>query len=147
MTKLEHFKENLSNFSKKISQIQNINLWNVFGASMITCGIKLNNFGSILLWNDPFGSKCHIPMLQSPVCPPPWRGVLKKQKFSKLVIEPKLLNMIYRTHKKRAKSKKWALYLKNWASYGNFHGSRWDKISLSQIFQISISRWVFEIGV
>ena len=26
LTKLEHFKENLSNFSKKLSQIQNINL-------------------------------------------------------------------------------------------------------------------------
>ena len=38
---------------------------------MITFGIKLNNFGSIWVWNDPFGSKCHIPLCQSPVCPPP----------------------------------------------------------------------------
>ena len=45
--------------------------------------------------------------------PTPSEGVLKKWKFSKLVIEPKLLNMIYRTHKKRNKSKIWALYLKN----------------------------------
>ena len=52
------------------------------------------------------------------------RGVLKKWKFLKLVIQPKLLNMIYRTHKKRNKSKIWALYLKNWASYGNFCESR-----------------------
>ena len=77
---------------------------------------------------------------------PPSEGVLKKWKFSKLVIEPKLLNMIYRTHKKRNKSKIWALYLKNWASYGNFCESRKDKISETQIFQISISRWIFEIG-
>ena len=76
----------------------------------------------------------------------PWRGVLKKQKNSKLVIDTKLQNMICRTHKKRTKSKKWALYLKNWTSYGNFFGSRWDKILLYQIFQISISIWVFEIG-
>ena len=41
----------------------------------------------------------------------PSEGVLKKWKFWKLVIEPKLLNMIYRTHKKRNKSKIWALYL------------------------------------
>ena len=38
---------------------------------MITFGIKLNNCGSIWLWNDIFGSKCNIPMFQSPVCPPP----------------------------------------------------------------------------
>ena len=37
---------------------------------MITLGIKLNNFGPIWLWNDLFGLKCHIPMLQSPV----WGG-------------------------------------------------------------------------
>ena len=85
LTKLEHFKENLSNFSKKISQIQNINLWNVFGVTMITFAIKLNNFGSIWLWNDLFGLKCHIPMFQSPVCtpppPPPTRRV--ERNFSK----------------------------------------------------------------
>ena len=61
---------NLSNFSKKISQIQNMNLWNIFGVTMITFAIKLNNFGSIWLWNDLFGLKCHIPMFQSPV----WGG-------------------------------------------------------------------------
>ena len=92
LTKLEHFKENLSNFSKKISQIQNINLWNVFGATMINFGIKLNNFGSIWLWNDLFGSKCHIPMFQSPVCPPPYLG--KSPKFSCFLIMTPPLRLI-----------------------------------------------------
>ena len=40
---------------------------NVFGATMINFGIKLNNFGSIWLWNYLFGSKCHIPMFQGRV--------------------------------------------------------------------------------
>ena len=62
---------------------------------------------------------------------PPSEGVLKKWKFSILVIEPKLQNMIYRTHKKRNKSKIWALYLKNWASYGNFCKSRVGEISIT----------------
>ena len=46
-----------------------------------------------------------------------------------------------------SKSKRWPLYLKNWASYSNFRRSRYNNISLSQNFQISISQWVFEIGV
>ena len=71
LTILELFKENLWKFSKKISQTQNKNLWNLFGATLMILSIKLNNFGSILLWNDLFGLKCHIPMFQSPVCPPP----------------------------------------------------------------------------
>ena len=45
-----------------------------------------------------------------------------------------------------AKSKRWALYLKNWVSYGDFRRSRYDKISLSPNFQMSISHWNFEIG-
>ena len=70
LTQLEHFKENLLNASKKISQIQNINYWNIFGASLTILSYILNFFGFIRLWNDPFGSKCHTPMFQSPVCPP-----------------------------------------------------------------------------
>ena len=70
LTKLDHFKENLSSFSKKISEIQNINLW-IVGVTMITFATKLNNFGSIWLWNYLHGLECHIPMFQSPVCPPP----------------------------------------------------------------------------
>ena len=68
LAKLEHSKQNLSNASKKTSEIQNINIWNVFGPTLRILSIKLNNFGSILLWNDPFGAKCH--MFQSPV----WGG-------------------------------------------------------------------------
>ena len=41
-----------------------------FWATIITLGIKLNNFWSIWLWNDLFGLKCHIPLFQSPV----WGG-------------------------------------------------------------------------
>ena len=70
LTILELFKENLWKFSKKISQTQNKNLWNLFGATLMILSIKLNNFGSTWLWNDLFGSKCHIPMFQSPV----WGG-------------------------------------------------------------------------
>ena len=70
LIKLEHFKENLWKYSKEISQIQNINLWNVFGATMMILSINLNGFWFTWLWNDLFGSKCHIPMFQSPV----WGG-------------------------------------------------------------------------
>ena len=59
---------------------------------------------------------------------PPRRGVLKKWKFLRLVVEPKLLNMICRTYKEMTKSRRWTLYLKNWASCSNFRGSRYDKI-------------------
>ena len=72
LTKLEHCKENLWNFSKKISQIHSINLWNIFGATVMILSVKLNNFGFIWLWNDLFGLKCHIAMFQSPVCVCVW---------------------------------------------------------------------------
>ena len=55
--------------------------------------------------------------------------------------------MIFRAHNKRTKSNRWPLYLKNWASYSNFRRSRYNNISLSQNFKISISQLVFEIGV
>ena len=35
---------------------------------MMNLRMKFNKFGSILLYNDLFKSKCHIPMSQSPVC-------------------------------------------------------------------------------
>ena len=76
---------------------------------------------------------------------PPRRVVLKKRNFFKSLVEPRLLNIIFRANKKKTKSKRWPLYLKNWASYGNFHRPRYNKISLSQNFRISISRWIFEI--
>ena len=54
------FEENLSNTT--------INLWIVYGATMMILSIILNNLRFIWLWNDLFGSKCHMPMFQSPVC-------------------------------------------------------------------------------
>ena len=50
LTILELFKENLWNFSKKISQTQNINLWNVLGATMMIWVSNWIIFG-------PFGSE------------------------------------------------------------------------------------------
>ena len=44
LPKLDHFKEILSEFSKKISEIQNMNIFNVFGATVMILSIKLNNF-------------------------------------------------------------------------------------------------------
>ena len=56
-------KGNISKSSKKISQIQK------FGATLMILSIKLNDSGSIWLWNNLFGLKCHIPLLQIPVSP------------------------------------------------------------------------------
>ena len=53
------------------------------------------------------------------------RGVLKNEMF-----ETWFINI-------------WALYRKNWASYVNCCRSRFEKISLSQTFQISRSPWFF----
>ena len=77
--------------------------------------------------------------------PPRSEGVIKNWKFSKFVIEPKVLKMIFRAQKKRAKSKRWPMYLKHWASYGIFCRSRCNKISSSYNFQISISQWILEL--
>ena len=73
----------------------------------------------------------------------------------KLVLEPKLQNMISYKQKDKKKSKRWALYLKNWPSYGYFHESTqskmvkgwyigetgWDFI-IWQCEEIEISLWV-----
>ena len=74
-----------------------------------------------------------------------WRGVPKKWIFFNLVLEPKLLNMISYKQKDKIKSKRWAMYLKNWPSYG-FHKSSQGKISISPSFQISKSHQVSEIS-
>ena len=76
---------------------------------------------------------------------PPAEGVMKIEVIAKLVVEPNLQNMNFKTHKNKTKSKRWALYLKIWASYGNFCESRLDEISISQNFQILKSRSIFEI--
>ena len=56
-----------------------------------------------------------------------WPVGEKKLKFWKFVGEPKLQNMIFKAHKNKAKSKRWALYLQNWASYGTFCDATWGK--------------------
>ena len=50
--------------------------------------------------------------------PTPLEGGTKKWKFLELLIEPRLLNIIFRANKKRTKSKRWPTYPKNLASYG-----------------------------
>ena len=76
--------------------------------------------------------------------PPPRRGVLKKWKFWKVVGEPKLQNMIFKAHKNKAKSKRWALYLENWASYDTFRVATWGENLYQTRFsnlKISVSFW------
>ena len=53
--------------------------------------------------------------------------------------------MNFKTQKNKTKSKRWALYLKIWASYANFCESRLDEISIFQNFEILKSRLIFEI--
>ena len=75
---------------------------------------------------------------------PPRRGVLKKWKFWKVVGEPKLQNMIFKAHKNKAKSKRWALYLENWASYDTFRVATWGENLYQTRFsnlKISVSFW------
>ena len=89
LAKLEHFKGNLSNFPREISQNQNINLLNVFGVTVMILSIRLKDFGSIWLLNYIFGSKCNTPMFLSSVCPPCGLRVNKKSgnPFLLLVID------------------------------------------------------------
>ena len=75
-----------------------------------------------------------------------WRGVLKKWKILKLILEPKSQNMICCRHKNKTKSKRWALNLKNWASYGYFLELSRGEISISSNFQILKSRSNFKIS-
>ena len=75
---------------------------------------------------------------------PPWGRVYKNWGNLKIV-EHKLQNMNFKTHRNKIKSKRWALYLKIWASYGNFCESRLDEISISQNFEILKSRSIFKI--
>ena len=50
---------------------------------MMILSIKFNNFGSIQLCNDLFGSKCHI---QSSVCPPPQPSQLANRQPAQAVL-------------------------------------------------------------
>ena len=58
--------------------------------------------------------------------------------------EPKLQNMIFKAHKNKAKSKRWALYLENWASYDTFRVATWGENLYQTRFsnlKISVSFW------
>ena len=70
---------------------------------------------------------------------PPGEGGIKIEVVENIFVEPKLLNMNFETHKNKTKSKRWALYLKIWVSYGNFCETRLGKISISQNFEISLN--------
>ena len=61
-----------------------------------------------------------------------------------MVGEPKLQNMIFKAHKNKAKSKRWALYLENWASYDTFRVATWGENLYQTRFsnlKISVSFW------
>ena len=106
-----------------------------FKTSWLFINVKNEDFAKIWIWN-------FYPT-------PPWRGVLKIWNFQKLVIEHNLLNMIFLSHKKRTKSKIWVLYLKNWASYGNFSASTKGKNLVILKFSnlnISVNFWDFSLN-
>ena len=54
---------------------------------------------------------------------PSWRGGIKIEVIKKLVRDQMLLNMIFKANKNKNKSRRWVVYLKNWASYGDFRES------------------------
>ena len=71
-------------------------------------------------------------------------GGIKNEAIEKLVRELKLQNMIFKAHKNKAKSKRWALYLENWASYGTFCDATWGENLYQARFsnlKISVSFW------
>ena len=74
-----------------------------------------------------------------------WRGGIKIEVIKKLVGDPMLLNMIFKANKNKKKSRRWVVYLKNWASYGDFRESSRTKSQFLKKIQISKSRSVFEI--
>ena len=77
---------------------------------------------------------------------PPEEGGIKNEVIEKLARELTLQNMIFQTHKNKAKSKRWALYLQNWASYMTFCELTQGKISFSLDFQILQSLSFFDIS-
>ena len=50
-------------------------------------------------------------------------GGEQNEVIENLTEDPILLNIIFKAHKNKNESERWALYLKNWASYVNFHES------------------------
>ena len=76
---------------------------------------------------------------------PSWRGGIKIEVIKKLVRDTMLLNMIFKATKNKNKSRRWVVYLKNWANYGDFCESSRAKSHFLKKIQISKSRSVFEI--
>ena len=69
---------------------------------------------------------------------------MKNGVIEKVVGEVKLQNMIFKADKNKAKSKRWALYLENWASYVTFRVASWGKNLYQARFsnlKISVSFW------
>ena len=66
---------------------------------------------------------------------PSWRGGIKIEVHEILVGDPMLLNIIFKANKNKNKSKSWALYLKNWASYGDFRESSRAKSQILKKFK------------
>ena len=97
----------------------------------------------------------HIPLKPSPKClQPPWsHGAhpmeekhMKMEVIEKLILEPKLRNMIFRTNKMRNAFKRWASYLKNWVNCRKFRESRLAKSQFLILFDISKSHSILEIS-
>ena len=70
---------------------------------------------------------------------PSWRGGIKIEVIKKLVRDPMLLNMIFKATKNKNKSRRWVVYLKNWASYGDFCESSRTKSQFLKNSNLKIS--------
>ena len=66
---------------------------------------------------------------------PSWRGGIKIEVHEILVGDPLSLNIIFKANKNKNKSQSWALYLKNWASYGDFRESSRAKSQILKKFK------------
>ena len=55
--------------------------------------------------------------------------------IKKRVRDPMLLNMIFKANKNKNKSRRWVVYLKNWASYGDFRESSRTKSQFLKKFK------------
>ena len=74
----------------------------------------------------------------------PYNGRFQKTDSIFLIVELKLQNMIFKAHKNKAKSKRWALYLENWVSYDTFCVATWGENLYQTRFsnlKISVSFW------
>ena len=63
---------------------------------------------------------------------PPRGGGIKYEVIEKLVGDTLLQNIIFKANKNKNKSKRWALYLKYWASYADICEKKSGEISISK---------------